>query len=422
MKKVFLLICFVLVTDLITGQNIKRYEGRMMIPSDLDLIKEVVIIYGIGDAGNGYYDYYEDSEENRVKHGKFYLKVNGYDINGAYSHGKKVGQWTVIHPVKNGFVFNKLKITYKDDVLWGPCEYINTQDGLGIGTITCNFINGKLTGDASFFVKHDVSLFSSEIKEITSECCGNIDKDGLLQGIWVVHDKGGIERKQKRFYYKGALVYVEEQDFSTGEKTICFSSFNDLKKAPIVEKIKDTMINGKDGIVYEGHIAVRTNTYNYSTSPKVKSEPLYIIGGLPKGMALSNQGESWKYAYKEFVKRNLTQIQDVNQEIIVEQEILQIAEKMPSFPGGESKLLEFIEKNTRYPREAREKGIQGRVFVSFVIEQDGSISNVEVLHGIGGGCDEEAVRVIKSMPKWNPGKQHGKTVRVSYRIPVYFKN
>ena len=112
---------------------------------------------------------------------------------------------------------------------------------------------------------------------------------------------------------------------------------------------------------------------------------------------------------------------EIVEEEVVEQEIFQIVEEMPSFPGGEAKLMEYIAKNIKYPQIARETGVQGRVFVGFVVEPDGSISNVKLLRGIGGGCDEEAMRVIKSLPKWKPGKQRGKAVRVSYQIPVFFK-
>ncbi len=112
---------------------------------------------------------------------------------------------------------------------------------------------------------------------------------------------------------------------------------------------------------------------------------------------------------------------EAEEEEVVEQEIFQIVEEMPSFPGGEAKLMEYVAKNIKYPQIARETGIQGRVFVGFVVEPDGSISNVKLLRGIGGGCDEEAMRVIKSLPKWKPGKQRGKAVRVSYQIPVFFK-
>ena len=82
-------------------------------------------------------------------------------------------------------------------------------------------------------------------------------------------------------------------------------------------------------------------------------------------------------------------------------------EENPEFPGGPAKLLEYVQKNLKYPMMARESDIQGKVFVGFVVEKDGSISNVKVLRGIGGGCDEEAVRVVQSLPKFKPGKQRG---------------
>ena len=112
---------------------------------------------------------------------------------------------------------------------------------------------------------------------------------------------------------------------------------------------------------------------------------------------------------------------EVEEEEVVEQEVFTIVEQMPSFPGGDEKMYKYLGNNIKYPQVARETGIQGRVFVNFVVEPDGSVSNVKVLRGIGGGCDEEAMRVVKSMPKWKPGKQRGKPVRVSYNLPVNFK-
>ena len=88
---------------------------------------------------------------------------------------------------------------------------------------------------------------------------------------------------------------------------------------------------------------------------------------------------------------------EVVEEEVVETEIFQIVEEMPQFPGGDAKLLEYVATHIKYPQIARETGIQGRVFVGFVVEPDGSVSNVKILRGIGGGCDEEAVRVIKSL-------------------------
>ena len=104
-----------------------------------------------------------------------------------------------------------------------------------------------------------------------------------------------------------------------------------------------------------------------------------------------------------------------------ELDVYQIVEQMPAFPGGEEKLIEFVSKNVEYPQEAKEKGVQGRVFVGFVVEKDGSVGDVKLLRGIGHGCDEEALRVVQGMPKWKPGMHNGEFVRVSYQIPIHFK-
>ena len=96
-------------------------------------------------------------------------------------------------------------------------------------------------------------------------------------------------------------------------------------------------------------------------------------------------------------------------------------EKMPTFPGGEFKMYEFLAMNIRYPQRAREDGYSGTVYVRFVIEPDGTITNIEVAKGVGGGCSEEAVRVVKMMPNWIPGEAFGKKVRVTYTLPINFR-
>ena len=101
--------------------------------------------------------------------------------------------------------------------------------------------------------------------------------------------------------------------------------------------------------------------------------------------------------------------------------VLEKAEVMPEFPGGEQAMMKFVAENVQYPEEAKEKEISGRVLVGFIVEKDGSIADVKVVKGIGGGCDEEAVRVVKAMPKWKPGMDKGKPVRVHYMLPLIFK-
>ncbi|MBL4736045.1 MAG: energy transducer TonB [Flavobacteriales bacterium] len=108
------------------------------------------------------------------------------------------------------------------------------------------------------------------------------------------------------------------------------------------------------------------------------------------------------------------------EEEIIEDQIFTIVEQMPQFGGGEADLLNYLGKNIKYPQMAKESGISGIVYVTFVVGKAGKVADVRVLRGIGGGCDKEAVRVVKSMPDWKAGKQRGKPVSVQYNLPVRF--
>lgn len=105
----------------------------------------------------------------------------------------------------------------------------------------------------------------------------------------------------------------------------------------------------------------------------------------------------------------------------VTEEIFVVVEEAPQFPGGESALMKYLNDNIRYPVIAQENGIQGRVTCQFVVERDGSISDVQVVRGQDPSLDKEAVRVIQGMPRWKPGKQRGAPVRVRYTLPVLFR-
>jgi TonB family protein len=106
---------------------------------------------------------------------------------------------------------------------------------------------------------------------------------------------------------------------------------------------------------------------------------------------------------------------------IQKKEIFTAVEQNPEFIGGQAKMYQYLGENIKYPAAAQRANISGRVFVKFVVEDDGAIGDVEVMKGIGFGCDEEAIRVVKSMPKWNPGVQNGKNVRVYYNMPIVYK-
>jgi len=106
---------------------------------------------------------------------------------------------------------------------------------------------------------------------------------------------------------------------------------------------------------------------------------------------------------------------------VEETKVFDVVEEMPQFPGGQAALLEYLAKNIKYPVVAEENGVQGRVIVTFVVERDGSITDVKVVKSVDPSLDKEATRVVKSMPKWQPGKQNGSAVRVKYTVPVQFR-
>ena len=105
----------------------------------------------------------------------------------------------------------------------------------------------------------------------------------------------------------------------------------------------------------------------------------------------------------------------------VAEEVFTIVESMPQFPGGMPAFLAFLGKNIKYPRKAAQLGVEGRVFVEFIVNKDGTLTDLKVVKGIGSGCDEEAIRVLSKAPKWAPGKQRGKAVRVKMVVPIFFK-
>lgn len=127
----------------------------------------------------------------------------------------------------------------------------------------------------------------------------------------------------------------------------------------------------------------------------------------------------------EFVVEDMTQADSVDtSEYAIEEgdvDVFVLIEEYASFPGGEEALDDYLEKNIVYPKLAKEQRISGTVVVKFVVEKDGSITNARVLREIGGGCGAEALRVVKNMPKWKPGKQSGRRVRSEYTLPIFFE-
>jgi protein TonB len=124
------------------------------------------------------------------------------------------------------------------------------------------------------------------------------------------------------------------------------------------------------------------------------------------------------------VNKEVVEVVEQKREEVVEekeQQVFVVVEEMPEFPGGELALRTFLGKAVVYPRVAQENGIQGKVFVTFVVNKDGSVSNAKITRGVDPSLDAEALRVVSTLPKWKPGKQRGFPVRVSFTVPISFK-
>ena len=215
--------------------------------------------------------------------------------------------------------------------------------------------------------------------------------------------------------YAKILKLNPKDKLAKNRKTECFDIINSVNVIVTADPQCDIYIDGeyKAKGSWEGRLFVKT--YRFEARMEA-CEPSVKDVTLEKGNDVT--------ITLDMPKQETTEVETVEtmvKEEVVEEEVLKVVEEMPVFPGGAGKMKEYIAKNIVYPTYAIENGIQGRVFVTFVVERDGSISNVKAMRGIGFGCDEEAIRVIQSMPKWIPGRQRGETVRCSYTIPIVFK-
>ena len=288
--------------------------------------------------------------------------------------------------------------------------------------------------------------------------CTAVDFSGMSNNFSLILTKKRIKMITKNEKAKGlwwrllatlpvlAVLLIANTKVAAQEKktenvfTIQFGDFELFNDDGTQMQLKDTVVYYEDGTYtkFESSEAVDPFTGELRKTFTVKN---YTAEGMPNPnidftiREVEKHGDTMMYSMDPFtisgdivtkLKNKIMTDEDIDIEVtevgcVDNDSVYQMVEEMPQFPGGENALMEHISKNIVYPVEAKEKEIQGRVFIGFVIEKDGSISNVKVLRGIGGGCDEEAVRAVSAMPKWKPGKQKGKPVRVNYMMPINFK-
>ncbi|MBU0765294.1 MAG: energy transducer TonB [Bacteroidetes bacterium] len=172
-------------------------------------------------------------------------------------------------------------------------------------------------------------------------------------------------------------------------------------------------------ITVEEEIIPITRQEDIKPPPPPPSQVVEVLNIVEDDVEIENELEIEDSEADEEMEVEIVEIEEEEES----EEVLPFAviEDKPEFPGGDEALMKFLQSETKYPVIARENGIEGRVFVEFVIEKDGSVSDVKIKRGVDALLDQEAIRVVNSMPKWKPGKQRGKPVRVQYLVPLNFK-
>lgn len=220
--------------------------------------------------------------------------------------------------------------------------------------------------------------------------------------------KADLEKKKGLYLEIGlvvilaaALVAFNIKSYDKEAKTGMQRMVEDIIEEEVIQTVEETTPPPPEPEVPE----VVTEVVVVDNDAKIENE-----------LGILDMGDNANKAAETFTPVETTIEQEVEDE-----EVFVFVEEVATFPGGEDALYEYLQKEIQYPNQARDGNIEGKVYVRFVVEKDGSITNIRIMRDIGGGCGEEAKRVVKGMPKWKPGKQRGRAVRSEFTLPVNFQ-
>lgn len=372
-------------TNTSMAQTIKTYNGSLEKPASMiSSIRSDII--------NATYQYYEDGD-GRVWHGTFYTSNGSPSLSGGsfarakvsghYEHGKQTGQWTETWLDNiSGKTRGLLKYSFKSGKLNGA--YTFQEEGLSINT---SFNENKFTGTLTVTTTYGYSIK------------GQFDEQGLASGEWIEqYKRRGIQYIRKYIYDHGIAMRIVEFDNSTGTKTVLLEATkSDYGTIVIGDQHYKTILNDSgSNLIYD-----------------------YIpLGNSSESMIdfLENEMPLYHWIEQPFV--GLKRTDDPGKP---ESPYL-IAEIMPMFQGGDlNDFSSWVRQNLRQPINTEGEKITGRVICHFVVEKDGSVGYIEILNSTDPSLSDEAIRVLESSPKWEPGKQSGKVVRVAFTLPIDFK-
>lgn len=317
--------------------------------------------------GTATYTYKDNPEGGRIYEGNFvYVGNNGTDkVTGKFKNDRKEGEWTY---TRRNYIksMSVLKATYKNGVLDGPYQYTSKDDCISL-TISNGKFKGEVNGrNLGFSYQKGIYNYIAVLESLK----GQFDENGYCDGKWTLQQNDVV--RFYGLYEHGVCKKFYREDLTTGD-----------------------IENVEGDITYMLNMIIEDNYKNLESM-------------------IERNNTEWKWWAVEKEESQTVEKEE-------EQTVFSAVDEMPEFPGGESALMKYLQEHVNYPTAARENGIQGRVFVYFIVNEDGSISDVKVEKSVDPDLAKEAVRVVQSMPKWKPGRKDDKNVRVNYTIPVTFR-
>lgn len=267
------------------------------------------------------------------------------------------------------------------------------------------------------FAQEQVSFFGVKFGASEQEVIDDFKKHGLVltptDNIFIVSTLSFSPAEKKEYinYFNYDWDRVEVEFIDSVFSGIVFEKYFKSKKRAFesyVSFLSKLFSSVHDVESYIGdYISIVSRTY---------------LGDFPVIFRYFEMAEEYTMSLRLFDEEaNIPEIVAIAEEEEEEEEtIFTVVEESAMFPGGQEELMKYISENLIYPQQAREAGTQGLVFVTFVVEKDGSLTDIRILRDLGNGCGEEAVRIVKTMPKWIPAKQRGKEVKMQYNLPVKF--
>ncbi|UTW66381.1 TonB family protein [bacterium SCSIO 12643] len=278
-------------------------------------------------------------------------------------------------------------------VMYQKGYYQNKDSKIRDGQFETFYSDGSLHQTGKYLNNIQVGLWTIYYPTGEKKSYGNYNAEGEKDSIWIsLHQNGKV--KSTGQYLNGNRLGEWIGFFDDGDKEYT-KHYNEEGK------LHGTYVfYGSEKLVYD--------TGAYENGDKIGEWKYYFNSGKPSGVVVYEQGEAVSATYwNEDGKEVNPKKQVVNQE--------------PVFPGGESEMYAFLGKNLRYPPDARDSDIQGRLYASFIIDENGEIIDIKILRGLCPSIDHEAIRVIKSMPNWLPGISENRKTRVKYNLPIVFK-